>query len=798
MWQHLRFGLRVLRRYPTFACGAIAVMALGVGATTAVYSVLRGVLLTPLPYRDPGQLVVFRADSPGVPASPTLTSLEFAALREQTELFESVAAAVRAEGNLTAADVVIPLNAAAVSENFLETLGVAPVLGRAVGRADPDARRPIDISHEVWQRYLHGDPAVLDAMIEVNGSPASVAGVLPPVFRLYVGADALLPSQIDLLYFRGSGYDDDPFRGNVVIARLRHGVTIGAAQAAADTIAKRLVAEHPDRYRTGPVRLSVASVDAEVVGKVKPALVTAAGAVLFVWLAACANQTNLLLVRASARTREIAVRISVGARRRDIVQQMLAEGLVIGAMGAAAGWLVARWGVDVLLALAPAALPRREAIALDGDAAFFAMAMALLCAVVVSLLPAWQSSSGAARAGNQRATSAGEAARGLMVAAQLAFSVVLLVGTGLTARAFVNLTSVPLGFDPSDRASMYISLGGQQWNDGTLEDARARRRAFFERLTDEVHDLAGVQRAGVGFPVPLAGISMSQRVSLGPGATELETDGFIAFAGYLEALGVPLVAGRYLTRADHGLPVALVDERLAQRLWPGESAVGRRLLIVKSVEPPQWVEVVGVVAHVQTRSPRASGPPQVWMTYAVRAYAQMNLVVQAADPIGAATQTAVAVRRLGAARPVRDIRALQDQVTYASADIRFALFVLGVLAAVAVTLAAVGVHGVVSYTMRRRTREIAVRLALGASPRRLVAPVLFSGSKWTFLGLGCGLAGAGMLARTLDSLLFRVERHDALTFAAVAVFLATVALAASVVPALRAAHVDPMLALRGE
>jgi putative ABC transport system permease protein len=324
------------------------------------------------------------------------------------------------------------------------------------------------------------------------------------------------------------------------------------------------------------------------------------------------------------------------------------------------------------------------------------------------------------------------------------------------------------------------------------------RRDFYERLTDQARGLSGVRQVGAGFPVPLTGIAMSQRVSLGPNAPERETDGFIAFAGYLDALNVPLVAGRYFTRADNSQPVVIVDERLAEELWPGESAVGRRLLILKSVAPPQWTEVVGVVAHVQSRSPREAGVPQVWMTYAVRSYAQLNLVVRAADSTNAAARIVSTVEQLGAGRPVRDIRRLDDYVADASADTRFALFVLGVLAVLAVILSAVGVYGVVSYAMSRRAREIAVRLALGASQQRVVARVLGDGAIWTIGGVAAGLAGAAVLARELESLLFRVSAHDALTFAAVAALLAIIALIASVIPALRAARVDPMLALRSE
>lgn len=793
--------MRGLRRQPSFACAAIAVMVLGVGATTAVFSVLRGVLITPLPYRDPGQLVLLRAQLPGSASAPMLTSIEFAALRAQTDIFESVAAAVGADGNLTAQDHMAPMNAAAVSETFLDTLGVPPFLGRGVQRGDA-AQHAINISYEVWQRYFQSDPAIIGCTIDINNQPMLIAGVLPRGFKAYLGSDVVLSPQVDLLYFRSAGYDDDPFRGNIVIARLRRGVAIATARAAIETVAKNLVADHPGSYRTGPVRLSLAPIDAEVVSSAKPALVAVAGAVALVLIVACANLTNLLLARASARTREIAVRMAIGARRRDIVRQLIVEGLVIGTVGAAGGWVLAHWGVSALLALAPAALPRRETIAVDGSMAIFAMALALMCAVIVSLVPAWQvtrSRSGSAiSAGLTRDPARAARTRGMLVAAQLALSVVLLVGAGLMARAFVSLRSVSLGFDPRQAVSMFISLSNEKAGLGTFEEAREQRRVFYEQLIDQVRDVTGVRAVGVGLPVPLSGISMSQRVSLGPAMQEREIDGFIAFAGYLEALDVPLIAGRTFTRADNGRPLVIVDERLARELWPGESAIGKRLLIVKSVSAPQWTEVVGVVAHVQARSPRAVGPPQVWMTYAVRSYAQLNLVARAADPTATIAPIVSTVQRLGAGRPVRDIKLLDDYVTDASADTRFALFVIGVLAVIAVVLAAVGIYGVVAYAMARRQREIAVRLALGASRPRLIALVLGESAMWTFAGLTAGLAGAALLSRYLESLLFRVGRYDALTFTIVFALLTIIALAASAVPALRAARVDPMLALRSE
>jgi predicted permease len=565
-----------------------------------------------------------------------------------------------------------------------------------------------------------------------------------------------------------------------------------------DAVAVNLAVERPGSYRTGPVRLSFERVEAAVGRGARPALVAAAGAVALVMVVACANLTNLLLARASARARDIGIRVAIGAGPRDIVRQLVVEGLVLGSVGAAGGWVAAQWGVAGLVGLAPAGLPRREAISIDGIVTVFAIGLALLCAVSVSLVPSWQAVRTSIRPALTREPARAARMRGLLVAAQLALSIVLLVGTTLMIRTFVALQGVPLGFDARHAATMLVALSDERFNVGTIDEARALRRMFYEQLAEEVSDLPGVHAAGTGFPAPLSGTTLTQRVSLGPAQAEREVDGFVALGGYLEALDVPLLAGRYFTRADNARPVVIVDERLGRELWPERSAVGERLLIVKSLGAPQWAEVVGVVSHVQARGLRDPGPPQVWMTYGVRAPAQLNLAVRAADPSSAVLTSANTVRTLGAGRPVRDVSLLSDSVDEATAEIRFALFVIGVLAVLAAVLAAVGVYSVVAYAMSQRRRELAVRLALGASRRRLVALALGESAFWMAAGLALGLAGAAALSRFLDALLFQVGRHDALTFSVVASVTGVVALVAAFVPALRASRVDPMLALRGE
>jgi putative ABC transport system permease protein len=795
MLRDIRVALRMLRRQASYAWSAIAVMALGVAAVTAVSSVLKGVLLTPLPYREPSRLALLRADLPGYPHQPLLTNIEYVALRDRPDLFDAVAAIVEATANLTSPDDMAPLTAAAISDNFLDTLGVTPWLGRSVTSREAGSR-VVNISYGLWQRHFHGDPGIVGRRIEINNTLMLVVGVLPPSFRLHLGPGVRVPPLVDVFYARGAGYDDDPFRGNVVIARLRRGVTLATATAAVDALAKNLVATNAGSYRTGAARLSLDAVDREVASEVRPALLAIAGAVAFVLLAACANLTNLLVARVAGRSRELAIRASIGASRVHLVRQFMAEGLVIGVLGAAGGLLLAQWGVRVLLQLAPAALPRRDEISLDSAIAVLAVAVSVVSALIASAVPLWHAIRLDVASRLKRDALTWENARvtrGVLIAAQLALSLVLLAGFGLVARAFVNLRSVPLGFQPDNAATMYV----QRFGTGTIEEARLARLAFYRQLRDAARGLPGVEQFGVGFPSPMSNVSMVQPFAVATGMPERTADGVIALAGFLEVLQVPLVDGRYFTTEDDNRPVIIIDEHLAKELWPGQSALGRTLDILTGRGSPTR-EIVGVVRHVQTQGLRSAGMPQIWMTYATRSYGQLNAVVRGTNPMAIAPLVDRAAQRLGSGRPVRDVQLLADAVANATADTRFAVFVLGVFGALALLLAAVGVYGAVTHALVRRTREIAVRIALGARSRRIFGLAVGETAVWTAVGLVAGMFGALALTRYLETLLFQLEPTDALTLMVTAGFLALIALAAAALPALRASRVDPMLAMRAE
>lgn len=786
--QDLRLAARVFRSQPSYAWSAVVVMALGVAAVTAVLSVLNTVLLTPLPYRDPGRVALFRSDLDGFTHSPLLTSKEFTALRDRTDLFENVAAIVEANGSLTSPDDMAPLNAAAVSDTFFETLGVSFHHGRSVVTSEI-ATRPVAVSHGVWQRHFNGDPNIVGRRIEINDNAMHITGVLPASFKLNLGPRVLIPAHVDVFYARGRGYEEDPFRGNIVIARLRPGVSAAAASAAVKDIGGN------------GVTVSLDTVDREVSSEVRPALLALAGAVAFVMLAACANLANLLVTRIAGRSRELAVRVSLGASQGGLLRHFLAEGLAVGALGAAAGVLLADWTIVLLLQFAPADLPRRDEIALDGTVAAIAIGVCLMTAIVVSAWPIWQAVRADLAVSLKRDAQTWHhtrVTRGGLIAAQLALSLILLAGFGLVARAFVNLRSVPLGFEPDRAATMFVSMGGQRFGSGTVEDARRRRLAFYRQLTNAGPEMPGVEGFGLGFPAPMTGVSMVQPFKATLDAQQRSSDGVVAFAGFLEALQVPLVDGRYFTIDDEDRPSIIVDELLAKELWPGRSAVGRQLFIVNTFRGPEPREIVGVVRHVQQQGVRASGMPQIWMTYGTRSPAQLNAVVRGADPLAAARLIDRASQQLGSGRPIRDVELLSTLVDTASADTRFAVLVLGGFGVLALLLTAIGVYGTVAHAMVRRTREIAVRIALGADATQVVRIAVGETAAWTVTGLIAGLGGAFVLTRYLSTLLFKIDATDAFTFGVVATVLAFIALVAAALPAVRAARIDPMLAMRAD
>ena len=560
---NIRYGIRLMLRHPAFGIAAVGVISMGIGATTAVFTLIRAVPLTPLPYPDPGRLVTIQAQAPSLPGPSPLTMAEFNALRERTDLFESVATANPSEGNLTGVEDMEAVVAASVSDNLLTTLGVTPALGVQVSNREHIANRRVhgvNVSYELWQRRWRGDRAIVGRSVEINNLPMTIVGVLPAGLRVYLGSTSGLSPEVDI-WFPGAP-DVGNSRDVSTIARLRDSVTLGSAQAALDVWITRFISENEASYSfSGPVALSVVHLHDDVARTSRPALLALGGAVGFVLLAACANLGNLLLARTMSRRRELAVRAAIGASRGQIVIQLATEAAAFASVGVVGGLLMAQWAIDGLKWLAPASLPRQELLGIDVSIALFAVAVSFGTAIVVGLLAAWSATgreAWTAMQGETKSPGRARAARLGLGAGQIAVSLVLLVAAGLLGRTFVNYRKVPLGFNPAGVLTMQVQLPV------SVFDNVEKRLAFFDAALERVRQIGAVRAAGLGFPLPLDGVTLFEQVGV-PGGEARSVSASIALPGYLESLEVPLRSGRYFDRTDLRRDIfpVILDETLA-------------------------------------------------------------------------------------------------------------------------------------------------------------------------------------------------------------------------------------------
>jgi putative ABC transport system permease protein len=798
--QDLRFACRLLIRNRSFALAALTVIALGIGATTAVFTIVRSVLLRPLPYAQTDRLVVIRADSSRGMQQTLLTPQEYFALRARPDILQDVASYNGVDGNVTGVDDMEVLSAASITENFFDVLGVRPFAGRTLTIKDDFGPRFVSgvmISYELWQRRWRGERGIIGRHVEFNNIDTTVVGMMPPGFSLQFGPGAPIQRHVDL-WFPNQITNDVPTVPIVpVIARLREGVTVAQAQRALDQLSRELVASHPADYRTGAVRMTIARLADDAVRDVRPALLALTGAVAFVLLVACANLTNLLLTRACARSRELAVRIAVGASRAQLVRQLGTESLVLADLGGALGVLFATLGVRALMLFAPLSMPNRESVMISVDVVLFAAGLSFGSALVFGVVPAWQITRGnLALSLKSDPASRSKVTRGLLVAGQLALSLVLLVGAGLMARTFVTLTRAPLGYQRERVLTLRAQVVFRKFPN------RDAILAFYQRAVALVAELPGVERVSLMSPPMFRDIVTYRRVALDGNSQEIAATSSTVFPEFFRTMGIAMREGREFAPDDKTTPSRtpiILDRRLADQLWPSRSALGRWVLLSPHATSEQWAEVVGVVDHIRGLDVRADGLPQIYVTWPHRPSMDMTFMVRAkGDPRMLATEVKNTVERLGPGRPAHPPELLQDIIDNQRADTRFALLVLAAFAVLALVLTAVGVYGAVAYSTARRTRELAVRRAIGASTLHIVALVIGEGLGWTALGILTGAGGARVLGRSLGSLLYGVSATDPMTFLAMAAGLAIVALLASAVPALRAARVDPMLALRAE
>jgi predicted permease len=800
----LRYAARALARTPGFTAAAVLALALGIGANTAIVSVVDSVLLRPLPYAEADRLTVILhgGTKPVAPAN-------YLDWRRQSTTFEAMGAADFWTPNLTGGDRPEKLWALRMTADVLPLLGIPPLLGRFF-RPEEDAigrDRVAVLSYGLWQRSFSGEPQVIGRRITLDGESYEVIGVMPSGFRFapFWATRAALWAPLALAE-RATSRAGNSLR---VFARLKPGVSLAAAQAELATITGRLEKEFPGTNRN----VVVTPLKERVVGDVRRPLLVLLVAVGFVLTIACANVAHMLLARGAARRREIAVRMALGAGRSRVVRQLLTESLLLGLLGGAAGLLLGFAGVRGLLSLHPIGLPRTDTISLDARVLAFTMVVSLATGALFGLVPALRAArlslSEAFRDGERGSTEGigRRRARSILIASEFALALMLLVGAGLMMRSFLALRGIDPGFDPRNVITAVVSVTG------SAEAQPGRRALFFQSLVERIQRLPGVTAASGINHLPLAGdiwgfpFWVEGEPRPRPGEQHTATYR-VVLPGYFRTMGVPILRGRDFTADDRldSPGVAVVNQKLAGQYWPGEDAIGKRINLDAPGKPEAWLTVVGV-AKDTVRSEWAAAPEEeVFLPYLQnRSYLEnpgshvvyLTLVVRTS---GEASVLASAIRgtvgSLAKDVAVSDIQTMDAVVDAAMAQPRFYLLLLGAFAAVALTLAAVGIYGVISYSVTTRTREIGVRMALGATRAELLRLVVGQAMKVVVAGAAVGLAGALALTRLMETLLYGVGAADPLTFLSVSLVLVAVALLASYVPARRAMRADPLRALR--
>ena len=832
--EDLRYGLRILRSSPGFTAVAVLSLALGIGANTAIFSVVNAVLLRPLPYKDPQRLVTIWEVNQKQGLDWSMPSpANLAAWKQQSKLFEDFAAFQWLwTRNLTNIEEPERLQGWQVSANFFSLLGVPPVLGRSFLPEEdlPGGPRVVVISHGLWQRRFGSNPRLIGQVITLDDEGYTVVGIMPSGLLIY--PNLKLPEFWAPLAFTGEQLTNHGNRSVMTLARLKPGVSLQQARAELETITRRLEQAYPDT-NTG-WGADFQPLHQTVVGRVSTALLVLLGAAGFVLLIACANVANLLLARVAVRQKEIAIRRALGASRPRVIRQMLTESVPLVFLGSVCGLLLAFWGVDLLLVMSPGNIPRLDPIgaplAPDPRVLGFALVISLLTGATFSLAPALQGSKpdlaeSLREAAADRPWAAGRGwvhrtprLRSLLVVSEVALALVLLIGAGLMMNSFLRLRRMDLGFQPENALTMRISVSRSKYSGpaeaGNRRTIRPQARAFFQQVIQRVGALPGVDSAGASVFAVLGGLWERQGFRIEgrpPLARERQPIAECNYVSphYFRAMGIPLRKGRYFTDGDAaGAPwVVIINETMARRFFPGEDPIGRRLMVGRL--EGVWREIVGVVGDVRQYEFEAGPPPQLYSSYLQQrgTYAAwqldfmlgMALVVHTSGrPARLATAVRSAIREVDKDAAVSDVQTLEEVVFSQVSQRRFYMQLLGIFAGVALVLAAVGIYGVMAYAVGRRTHEIGVRMALGAQASDVLKLVVRQGLALTAIGLAIGWGASFALTRFLTSQLYGVSATDPGTFLVVSLLLAGVALLASYLPARRATKVDPMAALRHE
>ncbi|HEX8163400.1 MAG TPA: ABC transporter permease [Pyrinomonadaceae bacterium] len=804
MIQDVRFGLRMLTKNPGFTAVAVIALALGIGANSAIFSVVNAVLLRPLPYKDPERIVmVWEDDSRHGYPRDTPAPANYVDWRDQNKVFEDMAAIAELSFNLTGAGEPERLDGRRVSASFFPILGVEPQLGR---RFTPEEDRPgenhvVILSHGLWQRRFGSDAGIIGKTITLNGYSFAVVGVMPQSFQF--------PTREDQFWIPIAFTQQEAARRGShfleVIARLKPGVTLEQARAEMSTIAGRLQQQYP--AENTELGAAVVPLHEQLVGNIRTALLVLLGAVGFVLLVACANVANLLLARAAGRQKEIATRVALGASRLRLVRQFLTESVLLAAVGGVVGLLLSAWGVRLLKAFIPENISQAGEITVDLKVLLFTLLISLLTGLVFGLAPATQATklnlNETLKEGGRdsAAGSRGNRIRGVLVVSEVALSLILLIGAGLLINSFLRLRNVDPGFHTDNLLTMSVSLPAQKYPD------HARRSAFYTEMIRRVEALPGVRSAAITSQIPLVkqgdtgSITVEGRPDPPRGQANMVAMRIVS-PHYFQTMSIRLLRGREFGDQDRAdaPAVAVISEGMARRYWPGEDPTGKRICPGKPESPDDWVTVVGVVNDVQQFGLDAESKPQMYLTYQQSGYfSPRHLVVGTnVEPTSLASAVRGAVWGIDPDQPVSNISTMEEVLSESIARQRFSTLLLGVFGVVALVLAAVGIYGVMSYSVSQRTHEIGIRMALGAQTGDVLKLAVGQGLKLVMIGVGVGLAASVVLTRVMSSLLFGISSTDPATFAVISLVLVGAGVLASYIPARRATKVDPMIALRYE
>jgi len=815
----LLYAARGFAKNPGFTLAAVLSLAIGIGATTSIYSVLSALLLHPLPYKDAERLTILWNRSPGLGITQDwFSTAQYFDIKNGHSGFDEVAIAIGGNDNLTGDGEPEQIGTIHVSSNLLDMLGARPAIGRLFLKEDdvPGTTGSAVLGFGTWQRRYGGDPKVLGKSIAINGKPYNIVGVTSSAFSLprevlptlgrAEDSEILLPLPMKADAAQQRGHEDYN-----VMGKLKRGVSVPHAQAEMDALTAGLRRDHPDKYPpNGGLTFSIVPLEEQVVGNVRRAVLILMGAVSFVLLIACANVTNLLLSRALARQREMAIRTALGADRGRIIRQLLTESLLLGLTGGLLGVLLSVISVQMIHWLGSASVPRLHSISVNLEVLLFTLAVSVLSGIVFGLAPALRASRldlrGALTDASHGSSGAGSvwgrgnSMRKLLVVCELALSVVLLIGAGLLIRSFARLQSVEPGFTPKNVLTLELRMNGRRYPD--KKSIQLAYKQIWERLAQ----VPGVIASGGTSSIP-----MSEMFSWGPiniegrapqpGEQFINADQRVIGGNYFETMQIPLRQGRLFSDfdTDDGQRVAVIDDHMAAEFWPKGDAIGKRIKLEDSGPNTPWIVVVGVVGRVKQYTLDEDSRIAVYFPVSQYATREMNLVARSeAAPAALTSAIQKAIHGIDPDLPLHNVKSMTQRVDESLARQRFSTSLLTLFAGFALVLATVGIYGVLAFLVRQGSREIGIRMSLGATQTGILRLIVGRGLRLAALGVGIGLLGAFLLTGLLKSILFGIPTTDPWTFAGITALLVTVALAASYIPARRAARIDPMLTLRNE